>query len=88
MIQLVKYNRHIIVIVAPNYKFIHFGQETAKGPFGHPIKLPLAHLSSTHSGGFTLPLLRLNVKQGSFEYQLLQSLVWPDRESNPGQPFQ
>ena len=24
------------------------GQETAKGPFGLPVKLPLAHLSTTH----------------------------------------
>ena len=33
-------------------------------------------------------LLLLNVKQDSCEYQFLQFLVWPDRESNSGQPFQ
>ena len=38
------------------YVFIYhvvFGQETAKGPFGLRVKLPPAHLSSTHGGGFT-----------------------------------
>ena len=34
-----------------------------------------AHLSTTHGGGFTLSLLLLKVKQGSGEYQFLQSLV-------------
>ena len=32
------------------------GQETAKGPFGLRVKLPPAHLSTTHDGGFTLSL--------------------------------
>ena len=30
------------------------GQETAKGPFGLRVKLPPAHLFTTHGGGFTL----------------------------------
>ena len=29
-------------------------QETGKGPFGLRVKLPPAHLSTTHGGGFTL----------------------------------
>ena len=34
-----------------------FGQETAKVPFGLRVaKLPLAHLCTTHGGGFTLSL--------------------------------
>ena len=32
------------------------GHETAKGPFGFLIKLSLAHLSTTHGGGFTQSL--------------------------------
>ena len=47
------------------------GQETAKGPFGLRVKLPHAHLSTTHGGGFILSLLMLNVKQESCEYQFL-----------------
>ena len=43
--------------------------------------LPPAHLSTTHSGGFTLSLLKLNVKQESCEYQLLYSL-WFDPTGN------
>ena len=34
----------------------YLGQETAKGPFGLRVKLPSAHLSTTHGGGFTLSL--------------------------------
>ena len=30
-----------------------------------------AHLSTTHDGGFTLSLFKLNIKQESCEYQLL-----------------
>ena len=44
-------------------------------------KLPLAHLFTTHGGGFTLSLLMLNVKQGSCEY-LLYSL-WLEPTGNP-----
>ena len=43
---------------------------------------------ASHGGGFTLLLSMLNVKQRSCKYQLLWSLVWPDRESNPNLPFQ
>ena len=32
--------------------------------------------------------LMLNFKQESCEYQLLKSLIWPDRESNPSLTFQ
>ena len=30
------------------------GQETANGPFGLRVKLPPAHASTTHGGGFTM----------------------------------
>ena len=46
-------------------------QEKAKGHFGLRVKLPPAHLSTTNGGSFTLSLLLLNLKQGSFEYQFL-----------------
>ena len=43
---------------ACNCNFIYspscLDQETAKGPFGLRVKLPAAHLSTTHCGGFTL----------------------------------
>ena len=32
------------------------GQEKAKGPFGLRVKLPPAHLFTTHGGGFTLSI--------------------------------
>ena len=60
-----------ILIVITFYSPSCLGQETAKGPFGLRVKLPPAHLSITHGGGFTLSLLMLNVKQGSCEYQFL-----------------
>ena len=60
-----------IVIVITFYSPSSLGQETAKGPFGLPVKLPPAHLSTAHGGGFTLSLLMLNVKQESCEYQFL-----------------
>ena len=47
------------------------GQETAKGSFSLRVKLPPAHLSTTHSRGFTLSPKLLNAKQGSCEYQFL-----------------
>ena len=56
------------------------GQETAKGPFGFRVKLPLVHLSTTQCGGFTLPFLMLNVKQESCLtscYGLLYGLTRP-----------
>ena len=59
------------VIVITFYSPSCLGQETAKGPFGLPVKLPPAHLSTTHGGGFTLSFLMLNVKQESCEYQFL-----------------
>ena len=60
-----------IVIVITFYSPSCLGQETAKGPFGLRVKLPPAHLSTTHGGGFALFLLMLNVKQESCEYQFL-----------------
>ena len=37
-----------VVIVITFYSPSCLGQKTAKGPFGLPIKLPHAHLSTTH----------------------------------------
>ena len=62
---------YAIVIVITFYSPSCLGQETAKGAFGLLVKLPPAHLSTTHGGGFTLSLLMLNVKQESCEYQFL-----------------
>ena len=45
-----------IVIVITFYSPSCLGQETAKGPFDLRVKLPPAHLSTTHGGGFTLSL--------------------------------
>ena len=61
----------VILFVDTFYLPSYLGQERAKGPFGLRVKLPLAHLFTTHGGGFTLSFLSLNVKQGSCEYQLL-----------------
>ena len=55
-----KINIFVITFYSPSC----LGQETAKGPFDLRVKLPAAHLSTTHGGGFTLSLLMLNVKQG------------------------
>ena len=49
-------NKHCNVIVITFYSPSCLGQETAKGPFGHRVKLPPAHLSTTHGGGFMLSL--------------------------------
>ena len=46
----------VIVIVITFYSPSCLGQETAKGPFGLRVKLPPAHLSTTHGGGFTQSL--------------------------------
>ena len=46
----------VIVIVITFYLPSCLGQETAKGPFGLRVKLPPAHLSTTHGGGFTQSL--------------------------------
>ena len=54
-------------IVITFYSPSCLGQGTAKGPFGLRFKLSPAHLSTTHREGFTLSLLKLNVKQGSRE---------------------
>ena len=56
------------IIVITFYLQSDCGQETAKGLFGHRVKLQPAPLPTTHGGGFTLFLLLLNVKQGSCEY--------------------
>ena len=85
---IASWNILVIVIVITFYSPTWLGQETAKGPFGLWVKLPPAHLSTTHGGSFTLSLYSLNVKQGSCEYQFLWSLVWPDRESNRSLPLQ
>ena len=49
-----------------NYLYLPncLGQKTAERPFGHRVELPPAHLSTTHSRGFTftLPFLSLNIK--------------------------
>ena len=55
------YSNHIshvfeVVIVITFYSPSCLGQETAKGPFGLRVKLPPAHLSTTHGGGFILSL--------------------------------
>ena len=46
----------VIVIVITFYSPSCLGQETAKGPFGFRVKLPPAHLSTTHGRGFALSL--------------------------------
>ena len=61
----------LILIEIKFYSPIYLGQETAKGPFGLRVKLPPAHLSTTHDEGFTLSLLMLNVKQRNCECQFL-----------------
>ena len=49
-------SRYANVIVIAFYSSSCLGQETAKGPFGLRVKLPPAHLFTTHGGGFTLSL--------------------------------
>ena len=44
------------VIVITFYSQSFLGLETAKGRFGLRVKLPPAHLSTTHGGGYTLSL--------------------------------
>ena len=46
----------VIVIVITFYSPSCLGQETTKGPFGLRVKLPPAHLFTTHGGSFTLSL--------------------------------
>ena len=55
------------VIAITFYSPTCLGQETAKGPFGHRVKLLPAHLSTTHFGGFSQSLSLLNVKQESWD---------------------
>ena len=50
--------------------------------------LVYVYLCNILGGGFTWFLLMLNVKQESWEYQFLLSLVLPDRESNSNLLFQ
>ena len=45
-----------IVIIITFYSSSCLGQETAKEPFGLRVKLPPAHLSTTHGVGFTQSL--------------------------------
>ena len=45
-----------IIVVMTFYLSNCLRQETAKGPFSLRFKLPPAHLSTTHGGGFTLTL--------------------------------
>ena len=78
------WDRVKVKIVITFYSPSCLDQETAKGFFGLRVKVPPAHLSTTHDGGFTQSLWLLSIKQGSCEYQFLQFLVWHDRESNPG----
>ena len=46
----------IIAVVITFYSPSCLDQETAKGPFDLQVKLPPAHLSTTHGGGFILSL--------------------------------
>ena len=46
------YHEIVITFYSPSC----LGQEMAKGLFGLRVKLPPAHLSTTHGGGFTLSL--------------------------------
>ena len=64
---------HSIVITSSITKLPWPGD--SKRSFGLRVKLPPAHLSTTHIGSFSLFLLLLNVKQGSCEYQFFQSLI-------------
>ena len=45
----------VIVIVVTFYLPSCLGKKTAKGSFGLRVKLPPAHLSTTHGRGFKLP---------------------------------
>ena len=45
-----------LVIAITFYSPSCLGQETTKGPFGLRVKLPPAHVSTTHGGGFILSL--------------------------------
>ena len=63
-----------IVIAAHFYEPSCPGQETAKRPFGflsQAATCPHVYQSTTSGRGFTLSLLLLNVKQGSYEFQFL-----------------
>ena len=53
-----------------------------EGPFGLRVKLPRA-LFTTHGEGFTLFLLKLNVKQESPENQFVYGLQFDPQESHP-----
>ena len=44
------------IIVITFYSLSCLDRETAKGPCGLGVKLPPAHLFTTHGGGFTLSL--------------------------------
>ena len=46
----------VIVVLITFYSPSCLGQETAKGPYGLRVKLPPAHLLTTHGGGFTMSL--------------------------------
>ena len=46
----------LIVVAITFYSSSCLGLKTTTGPFGLRVKLPPAHLSTTHSGGFTLSL--------------------------------
>ena len=70
----------IIAIVITPYSPSCLGEETVKGTFGLPVKLPPAHLSTTHDESFTLSLSVLNVKQRSWEYQICS--LWFDPTGN------
>ena len=51
-------------------------QETAKQAVGPPVKVPPAHLSTTHGGGFALLALTLNIKHKNFERQLREQMFY------------
>ena len=56
--------------------------------FGLRVKLPPAHLSTIHSEGVTLSLSMAERQASKLGISFLQSLIWPDRESNLCLQFQ
>ena len=64
----------LLVFAACAHSFLNIlftkllGQEPAKGAFGLRVKLPPAHLSTTHGGGFTLTYFVYYMVSCSFCY--------------------
>ena len=74
LLLLIKHFNSKSVIINCNHDTYYspscLGQKTAKGPFDLRVNLPVAHLSTTPDGGFTLSLQSLS-KRRSCEYQFL-----------------